>query len=60
MADKFPGPYVQTIREADPFMKRVDQDHGEIGSRPAGMPGGMMDHGMVIDHVGGVATGGKK
>jgi hypothetical protein len=42
-------------------MKRVDQDNSEIGSRPSGMPGGLMDSGMQIEHVGNVATGnGKK
>lgn len=52
MADKFPSPYVSTIREQDPYMKRVDQDHGEIGSRPSGMPGAMIDGSLEIKHVG--------
>lgn len=50
---KFPGPYVNTIREDDPVVIRVDQNRGEIGSRSSGMPSSMMADGMSIEHVGG-------
>lgn len=53
--DKFPSPYVNTVRESDAFVIRVDQDRGEIGSRPSGMPSGLMTEGMKIEHVGGEA-----
>lgn len=49
---KFPGPYVNSIRENDPVVIRVNQDKGEIGSRSSGMPGDMMTSGMAIEHVG--------
>ena len=50
---KFPGPYVNMVKESDPVVIRVDQDHGEIGSRTSGMPGSIMTEGMTIEHVGG-------
>lgn len=50
---KFPGPYVNSIREDDPVIIRVDQNKGEIGSRSSGMPGTMMTEGMGLEHVGG-------
>lgn len=49
---KFPGPYVNSVREDDPVVKRVNQNKGEIGSRASGMPGDMMTDGMGIVHVG--------
>lgn len=52
---KFPAPYVSTVRENDPVVIRVDQDHGEIGSRPSGLPGDVKATGMTIEHVGGKA-----
>lgn len=50
---KFPRAGSQEPKEADPMMKRVDLDRGEIGSRPSGMPSDMKDRGMSISHVGG-------
>lgn len=50
---KFPAPYVNSVRENDPVVIRVDQDMGEIGSRPSGMPSELMTKGMAITHVGG-------
>lgn len=52
---KFPAPYVSTVRESDPVVIRVDQDHGDIGSRPSGMPKDNASSGMTIEHVGGKA-----
>lgn len=49
---KFPGPYVNSIREDDPVIIRVNQDKGEIGSRSSGMPGTLQTEGMGIVHVG--------
>lgn len=50
---KFPAPYVNSIREDDPVVIRVNQDKGEIGSRSSGMPSGLDTSGMSIEHVGG-------
>lgn len=52
---KFPAPYVSTVRESDPVVIRVDQDNGEIGSRPSGMPSDSKSEKMTIEHVGGKA-----
>lgn len=49
---KFPGPYVNSIRENDPVVIRVNQDKSEIGARSSGMPSGMMTESMSIEHVG--------
>lgn len=49
---KFPGPYINSVKEDDPVVKRVDQNKGEIGSRSSGMPGTMMTDGMSLEHVG--------
>jgi hypothetical protein len=51
----FPKAYVNSIRENDPVVIRVDQDKGEIGSRSSGMPKDTLTTGMNIDHVGGKA-----
>lgn len=56
MSTKFPGPYLQTTKAEDPIMIRVDLHHGEIGSRPSGMPKSIKDQGMGIEHVGGNAS----
>jgi hypothetical protein len=48
----FPKANIQTCKEDDPMMKRVDQDNGEIGSRPSGMPKSMDGERMSINHVG--------
>lgn len=50
---KFPGPYVNSIREDDPIVIRVDQNKGEIGSRSSGMPNSLETSGMSLEHVGG-------
>lgn len=50
---KFPAPYVDSVRENDSVVVRVDQDMGEIGSRPSGMPKMMMTERMTIQHVSG-------
>lgn len=57
MADKFPGPYQNSVRENDPIMKRVNQDSLEIGARASGMPKDAKSEGMSLDHVGGGASG---
>lgn len=49
----FPKAYVNSIREDDPVVIRVNQDKGEIGSRSSGMPSDLKTDGMTIDHVGG-------
>lgn len=53
--DKFPKPYVSSVRENDPVVIRVDQDKGEIGSRSSGLPSDITSTGMTIEHVGGKA-----
>lgn len=53
---KFPQPYLQSIREDDPILIRVDQDRGEIGSRKSGMPSALDTERMGIEHVGGKAS----
>jgi hypothetical protein len=50
---KFPGPYVDSVRENDPVVIRVDQDQGEIGSRKSGLPNSITSSQMGIEHVGG-------
>lgn len=55
MADstsKFPAPYVNSIRENDPIVVRVNQDMGEIGSRKSGLPDNVKSERMGIQHVG--------
>jgi hypothetical protein len=55
---KFPAPYLNDVKAEDPIMKRVGQDHLEIGARPSGMPKGDIKSGsMSISHVGSTATG---
>lgn len=54
---KFPAPYVDAVREQDSYVVRVDQDMGEIGSRPSGMPKMMLTEKMTISHVGGTTSG---
>jgi hypothetical protein len=50
---RFPRAGESEPKESDPMMKRVDQDHGEIGSRPSGMPKSMDNDKMRLTHVGG-------
>lgn len=56
---KFPTPYVNSVSENDPYVVRVDQDHGQIGSRPSATPGYDVTGKMGIEHVGMNATGRK-
>lgn len=49
---KFPRAGQSEPKANDPMMKRVDMDHGEIGSRPSGMPKSMEDSQLSISHVG--------
>lgn len=53
---KFPQPYLNSIREDDPIVIRVDQNKGEIGSRASGMPKGLETDRLGIEHVGGKAS----
>lgn len=53
MADKFPSPYVNSVREDDPIMVRVNQDTMDIGARPSGLPKDVRSSRMGIDHTGG-------
>lgn len=52
---KFPSPYINSIREEDPVVVRVDQNMSEIGTRSVVMPKGFTNSGMTIEHVGGKA-----
>lgn len=54
---KFPAPYVDTVSENSSVVVRVDQDSGEIGSRPSGMPKSLMTERMTIQHVSGGVGG---
>jgi hypothetical protein len=49
----FPKPYIDTASIEDPLMKRVDVHKGEIGSRSSGLPKGLENTGLSIEHVGG-------
>ena len=55
----FPKPHMTVANIEDPIMKRVDVHRGEIGSRSSGMPNGLMDEGMSIEHVANRSTGSK-
>ena len=55
---RFPRAGSQEPKSDDPMMKRVDLDHGEIGSRPSGMPKGMDSDKMRLSHVGGAGKQG--
>lgn len=51
---KFPRAGNTEPKADDSMMKRVDMNHGEIGSRPSNMPKGMTGNDqMSISHVGG-------
>lgn len=52
---KFPAPYINSVRENDPVVIRVNQDMGEIGSRKSGLPTDVRSDSMNIEHVGGKA-----
>ncbi len=49
---KFPTPYVNSVNEDESYVIRVDQDNGEIGSRPSSAPSFQSNSKMNIDHVG--------
>lgn len=53
---KFPEPYLNTTKEDDSIMKRVDQDKSEIGARNSGLPKDVKSSNMGIDHVGESAS----
>lgn len=55
----FPRPYMDTANIEDPIMKRVNVHKGEIGSRSSGMPKGLMDESMSLEHVANHYEGGK-
>lgn len=50
---KFPVPYVNTVNENDSYVIRVDQDYGQIGSRPSQAPSFESNSRMALEHVGG-------
>lgn len=52
---KFPAPYVNSVTEDDPYMKRVDLNHSGIGARASQMKMSVRPDGMAIGHVGGSA-----
>ena len=53
MADRrFPGPYIDSTKENDSIMKRVDLDKMDIGARGSGMPKDSKSEGMGLKHVG--------
>jgi hypothetical protein len=56
---RFPAPYIQDVKANDPMMKRVDQEHLEIGARASGMPKNVKSEGLSIHHVGEAAKGSK-
>lgn len=49
---KFPRAGNVEPKASDPMMKRVDMDHGEIGSRPSGMPSNLDNGKLTLNHVG--------
>lgn len=58
MADRFPKPYVDTVRK-DPMMEYVPFENTGIGSRKSGTPKDVKKGDMGLDHVGGTAGGSK-
>lgn len=56
---KFPTPYVNSVNETDSYVIRVDQDNGQIGSRPSSAPSFESNSRMNIEHVGNNASGKK-
>lgn len=53
---KFPTPYVNSVNESDPYIVRVNQDNGDIGSRPSSNPSFESNSRMTIEHVGNNAS----
>lgn len=58
MADRFPKPYVNTVKK-DGIMEYVPMDKTGIGSRSSGMPRDVKKGDLGLDHVGGTASGAK-
>lgn len=56
---RFPTPYVNSVNETDSYVIRVDQDNGDIGSRPSSNPVFESNSRMTIEHVGNNASGKK-
>ena len=48
----FPAPYLNSVREEDPIMKRVPMDTLDIGARKSGLPKGGISNNVTINHVG--------
>lgn len=48
------APYVKSVTENDPIMKRVPQNHMDIGANSVSMPQGLMigERPPGIEHVG--------
>ncbi len=49
---KFPGPYINSVKEEDSMMIRVDQDLLGIGARSSGLPKDIKNSTQSISHVG--------
>jgi hypothetical protein len=49
---KFPRAPINDTKAEDAMMKRVDMHHGEIGSRPSGMPKSLDNENLSLNHVG--------
>lgn len=50
--NKTPSAYVNSVNINDSYMIRVEQEHGEIGSRPSNMPKFQGNGKLSIEHVG--------
>ena len=50
MADKFPGPYRDSVPDSDPMIKRVAFDHTEVGARKSILPKNIKNN-MTVSHV---------
>lgn len=55
MADKFPGPYIDSVKKDESTMQYVDTDKMGIGARNSGLPKDIRSQSMGIEHVGGSA-----
>jgi len=53
------APYVSSVTENDPLMKRVPFKQMDIGANSASMPNGMLDRPPGIDHVGSTVRKGR-
>lgn len=51
------APYVKSVTENDPIMKRVPFNHMDVGANMTSMPGNMMSGSPgAIEHVGKMPT----